>query len=466
MSTSYKANITIQCNTLISLTIPSDHFRSIIAAFLLLYIFTIFSNCILIFTLHKTKQLNTISNKLILIMSISDLGLGAIAFPAAVASSWLRYIYKSCVFEKIGFFLLQIFSYHSFSILTCISIDRYLRVTKMNRYNLYMNKYKMTVMIVVSLLTAAVVSTVSLVRPSFEQQIFVVCFDVVVVGFTCVVCMFLLKRLQNHVKNLREAMPNSLGSKTDGETTLAGTNVVALEKRIKFCDKIVGKSEPESFIPMPSGESEAASTNANFQGSSSRSGQTNVKSMQSKESVALGTNSTNLKQSEHYFRFLGKSKPNVDRSIPNEGPMSTNMNSTFLKPSLKFSRKSSHCNKMPLESKNSVASSTNGSVIRRHTGRLQENTNKELSAVKTIQVLLVLIFVIYVPYNISSLLWTYRKLWRKEVPGLKLELFYFWSSFVSVSNGGINAWIIIFGNTKSRRFVASMFRKNRVSNVT
>ena len=470
MSFLNKANMTIQCNTLISLTIPSDYFPSIVAGFLLLYIITISSNCILIYTLRKTKQLNTISNKLILMLSVSDLGLGAIAFPAAVASSSLRDNYKRCVFKKIGFFLIQIFSYLSFLILTCISIDRYLRVTKMNRYNLYMNKYRMIAMILISFLIAAMVSTVSLVRPSFEQQIFVVCFDVVVVGFTGVVYMFLLKRLQSHVKNLRKAMSNSLRSKTGGETKLAGTSVaVALEMRIKGCDKMVGKSEPRTFRPMPSGEAEAAGTNANFQESSSRflrkSGQTNVTSMQSKGSVALETNSTNLKQSEHYFRVPEKSKPNIDTSRPNEEPMSTNMNSTFLKPSFKLLRKSRHCSKMPLESKDSVASGTNGSVIRIRTGRSQENTNKELSAVKTIQVLLVLIFVTYVPYNISSLLWTYQKLWKKEDPGLKLELFYFWSSFVSVSNGGINAWIIIFGNTKSRRFVASMFRKKRVSNV-
>lgn len=407
------ANSTLQCNTLISLTIPHDYFPPIIAAVLLLYVTTIFSNCILIYALCKTKQLNTISNKLILVMSVSDLALGAIAFPAAVLSPSLRDIFKSCSFEKIGIFLLQIFSYFSILVLTCISIDRYLRVTKMNRYNLYMNKYRMKVMVLISLLAAAVVSTVSLLRPSFEQQIFVVCFDVVVVGFTAVVYMFLLKKLQNHAGSLRKSMPNSLGSKTGRETNPTCTSAIVSEVRINGCNGTMGQSQPE-----------------------------------------------------HNFRFLRKSKPSMGRSKPNGEPVSTNQNSMFSQSNFRSLRISRRGSEMQLASEISEAPGTNGSVTGRYTGISQENTNKELSAVKTIHVLLVLIFVTYVPYNISSLLWTYQKFWKKEDPGLKLDLFYFWSSFIGISNGGINAWIIIFGNTKTRRFVASIFRRNRVSNVT
>ena len=470
MPLSYGVNKTIQCNTLISLSIPRDHFPPIIAAFLLFYVITIFSNCILIYTLRKTKQLNTISNKLILIMSISDLGLGAIAFPTAVVAPSLGGIFKSCIFEKTGTFLLQIFSYFSLLVLTCISIDRYLRVTKMNRYNLYMNKCRMKLMVFISILAAAMVSMVSLVRTSFEQQIFVVCLDVVVVGFTGVVYTLLLKRLQNHIKSSRKAMPKSLGSKIGGETNATCTSTVDPPVRIKGCDRMVGKSQPETVIPMENGISMAASTSTDFEQSNGRflgkSRQNKVRITKSEEPTALGMNSTSLKLSEIHSRFLSKSKSNMGRSIPNEDSMSTNKNSNFSQSDIRFLRISRRSSKMPLESEISEVPGANGSVSGRYTDISQENTNKELSAVKTIQGLLVLIFVTYVPYNISSLLWTYQKFWKKEYPGLKLDLFYFWSSFIGISNGFINAWIIIFGNTRSRRFVASIFRKNKVNRVS
>ena len=469
MPLSYSANTTIRCNTLISLSISRDHFPPIIAAVLLLYVITIFSNSILIYTLRKTKQLNTISNKLILVMSISDLALGAIAFPAAMISPSLGGIFKSCLFEKTGTFLLQIFSYFSLFILTFISIDRYLRVTKMNRYNIYMNKYRMKLMVFISLLAAAMVSMVSLVRTSFEQQIFVVCLDVVVVGFTGVVYMLLLKRLQNHVKTARKAMPNSLGSKTGGETNATCTSTVASQVRIKGSDRMTRKSRPGSVILMENGISVAASTSINFEESNGgfhgKSRQNKVRLTKSEEPAALGLNSASLKLPKTYSRFLRKSKSNMGKSIPNEASTSTNRYSNFSQSDISYLRILRRSSKIP-ESEISEAPCANGYITGRYNNISQENTNKELSAVKTIQALLVLIFVTYVPYNISSLLWTYQKFWKKEDPGLQLDFFYFWSSFIGISNGFINAWIIIFGNTRSRRFVASIFRMNRANRVS
>ena len=57
----------------------------------ILSLITVFSNILLIYTLHETGQFKTISNKLILILSISDLGLGIFVFPLKLLSTqWKR----------------------------------------------------------------------------------------------------------------------------------------------------------------------------------------------------------------------------------------------------------------------------------------------------------------------------------------------------------------------------------------
>ena len=85
-----------------------------------------------------------------------------------------------------------------------------------------------------------------------------------------------------------------------------------------------------------------------------------------------------------------------------------------------------------------------------------------LSATKTIQVLILFTFVTYMPYHILSIPWTYYKWEKGSDLLLALNVFYSLSCVVAMFNASGNACIIIYGNQRSRKFIASLLRKNRM----
>ena len=225
-------DVKLSCMTLASFDVPPKHRVSMAIALTILILLTILSNAILMYTLYKTKQLNTISNKLIMIMSISDLCLGAIAFPMIVILRMKIHVLKGCALEKATAFITLSLSFFSFLMLYCISIDRYFRVMKMNRYNLYMNNFKMKMMIIASLTIAIIISLAPIVYPSFEQQVVSVSIGSFFVTFAIAVYIFLLRRLRSHTRHLKilgrvgpnsNAASNSTGTDTFGHNT-EGTN--------------------------------------------------------------------------------------------------------------------------------------------------------------------------------------------------------------------------------------------------
>ena len=327
-------DVKLSCMTLASFDVPPKHRVSMAIALTILTLLTILSNAILMYTLFKTKQLNTISNKLTMIMSISDLCLGAIAIPMIVFLRTKRHVLKGCALEKATSFITLSLSFFSFLMLYCISIDRYFRVMKMNHYNLYMNDFKMKLMIIASLVIATVISLAPIIYPSFEQQVVSVLIGSFFVIFAIVVYIFLLRRLRSHTRHFKR----------------------------------LGRVGPNS------------NATSNSTGTS-----------------ALGNNT--------------------------EGTNGTDFRST-------------------------------------------ESGNSQLSTTKTIHVLLMCLSISYGPFQIISCIWAYFKFREKTDPGLYLTLFHFWASFISLFNACGNSWIIIFGSKRSRRFVLSLFRNNRISNNT
>ena len=326
-------NVKPFCMTLASIDVPPKHHVSMAITFIILSLLTTLSNAILIYTLYKTKQLSTISNKLILVMSISDIGLGAIAFPMVAFFHIQRHVFKSCALDKAIAYVTLFFAFFSLLMLYCVSIDRYFRVMKMNKYNLYMNNFKMKVMIIASLTITTIISFAPIVYPSFEQQVVSVSIGSFFVIFAIAVYIFLLRRLRSHArhfKKLSRVGPNGQVASSTGTDTF-GNNTV-------------------------------------------------------------GTNDT------------------LSRST--------------------------------------------------------ENGSSQLSSTKTIQFLLIFLIISYGPYQIISCFWAYYKFQERTDPGFRLTLFHFWASFIAVFNACGNSWIIIFGSKRSRRFVSSLFRINRISNDT
>ena len=154
-----------------SICMPWSHLITWAVATSILSPITIISNSALMYGLYKTQQLTTITNKFILVMCISDLSTGVFVLPLIAILVCLKDTIRSCTFELYVQYIAFLLAYFSFFMLICISIDRYIHITKLNKYNQFMNEFRMKVAIVVSLVASASIACITIMFPSFPLQL-------------------------------------------------------------------------------------------------------------------------------------------------------------------------------------------------------------------------------------------------------------------------------------------------------
>ncbi len=262
------------------------------------------SNAILIYALYSTKQLNSITNKLILLMSISDFLMGIFSLPTMATMIALKDTFRSCTFERIVQYFAYMLAYFSFFMLMFISLDRYVHVTKLNRYSDFINEFRMKIATIVCFLITAIVAYITISLPSFVLQVVLNCSNLLGVILMCTLYAVVFRKIQYHAEN--------------------------------------------------------------------------------------------------YKRMLG----NVSKTEANK------------------------------------------------------NMQSELSATKTIRLVLVALLVQYLPYNIVSAFWAYHKMELREDPGLTLSTLEYLALLIVFSNHTINAAIFAYGNSKTRKFINNMVYKS------
>ncbi|XP_065065759.1 type-1 angiotensin II receptor-like [Rhopilema esculentum] len=159
------------CPSIWPLDMPWPHLITWSFFIALLSPITIISNAALIYGLYKLEQLDTITNKFILVMNISDLGTGIFILPSIAVMAALKNKFRNCVFEKVIQCTAFLLAYFSFFMLMCVSLDRYLHVTKLKKYNKFMNEFRMKVIVVFSFVTSAIIAYISIAFPSFPLQV-------------------------------------------------------------------------------------------------------------------------------------------------------------------------------------------------------------------------------------------------------------------------------------------------------
>ena len=286
------------------LDMPQSHLISWAIVTSILSPITILANSALIYGLYTKQHLNTISNKFIVLMSISDLCLGIFVFPLIVVIICLKDTFRSCNFELFVHYIALLFAYFSFFMLMCISTDRYIHVTRLNRYNQFMNPRRMKIATILSFFCSVLIASLSIRFVTVWLQL-AVCLS----GFSGVSLMFFLyslvfRKLAIHTEKFKR-MLEELGR---GEST-------------------------------------------------------------------------------------------------------------------------------------------------------SRETRKEFSAKKTIRFVLGALLVLYMPYNICSVVWAYHTYDGKVKPPFFLKVMMYWSYTLVFSNGAINAIILGYGNSVVRRFIFNRFRR-------
>eukprot|EP00794_Sanderia_malayensis_P007785 gene7785-8630_t len=288
-----------ECFSLWPTPLPKEYQVLFFVILLVLALFTIIANGILLYSLYKTNQLTSITGKLIFLMNISDLLSGIIAYPFAAAMFFVDY--AACIVKLGAQFITFLFAYMSFFMLFGVAIDRYLHVTKLNKYQMLVNEFRMKIYITISVVMSIAISLVSTIFSS----------------------SFPLKVVLNSI------------------------NVITIIQMLLIYSMI-------------------------------------------------------SRQIDHHSRNVPQSN------------ISTRQN--------------------------------------------RQQTRQRFSGTRTIRIVVIMMLVLFMPYNVTSMFWSYYKLQKREKPGLLLNVLESFSFMIIFLNTGVNAIIYGYGNSTTRNYIAGMFK--------
>ena len=200
-----------------SIGLPRHHMLMYIIIPCLISLLIITVNTILIYTLYRTGQYNTASNKLLIVLSISDLITG-IFLPPYYA--FIAFAIESCGIMKTVEMIWLISLYFSFNISCCITVDRYLHIKKANRYQEIMKNSRL----IIAISAAFVVATLNIIAltilPSF-----------LVILFSCLlsICSIILMAILNwSMKRSLKSHSTKMVSRTSNFSNVTvGQDVIA-----------------------------------------------------------------------------------------------------------------------------------------------------------------------------------------------------------------------------------------------
>ncbi|XP_065066118.1 C-X-C chemokine receptor type 1-like [Rhopilema esculentum] len=197
---------TYYCPSIWPLDMPWPHLITWSFFTALLSPITIISNAALIYGLYKMRQLNTITNKLILVLNISDLGTGIFILPSIAVMAALKVKYRNYVFELVLQYSTFLLAYFSFFMLICVSLDRYLHVTKLKKYNAFMNEFRMKVIVVFNFVMSAVIAYISMAFPSFPLQIVLNLSNLICILFVFILYSIVLRRIATNAERMKKML--------------------------------------------------------------------------------------------------------------------------------------------------------------------------------------------------------------------------------------------------------------------
>ena len=208
-----------KCRSSLPFDMPWSHLITWAVATSILSPITIMSNSALIYGLYKTQQLTTITNKFILVMCISDLATGIIFLPLIVIRICFKDIIHNCTFQFYVHYIGLLFAYFSAFTLMCISIDRYIHVTKLNKYNQFMNEFRMKVVIVFSLVASASIACITIMFPRFPQQLAVNLLDLAAVSFMFLLYTLVFRKIAIHTEKFKRMLEEQGTIQSTGRET-------------------------------------------------------------------------------------------------------------------------------------------------------------------------------------------------------------------------------------------------------
>ncbi len=293
------------------LNVPEPHLLAWSITCAILSPITVTFNALLIAVMFKIGDTKSITSNLVIVMSISDIGIGSIVLPLIFAMVTFEGLRQNCAFQSATQFAAFSFGYMSFFMLIAIAVDRYIRMSLLTKYDSVMNKFRMKCLIIAIICVSLFMAIIAMFFMSFPLHMATIAANIIVIGAVYIIYTALLYRLDKQSAKHNES-PGS-------------------------CERKVRKS---------------------------------------------------------------------------------------------FARKR------------------------------RSRRKRDIAVVRTVKILLGTIFVMYMPYNVLTSIWTYYKLYKREDPGVKRDVAVFWSYICLFMNSIANVLVYGYGNGKIRNYVVSFVRKS------
>ena len=194
------------CSTTIPLEIPRRHLIIWVIFSFILSLWSITSNSVLIYALHKTIQLKNATGKFLAAMSLSDLLLGFAIFPMVIAIILMKLNggKRNCALEIVTRYFGMGSIYFSGFMLLAVAYDRYLHVSKLMRYHEFMTSCRMKSIIVASIVASNIPMVTALFVPAIYFQVIILVVDITAITAICILYKSVLKRVRSHSLRIRK----------------------------------------------------------------------------------------------------------------------------------------------------------------------------------------------------------------------------------------------------------------------
>ena len=214
------------CNTVIP-HMPWMYSATLAAMFIAISIYIVVANAVLLYSLYKTNQLTTITNKFMFLMSICDLVTGFLVTPLIAARLIIDDKFKTCFMQKTAQFLGAVSLRFSFCMLVAIAVDRYFHVTKLTRYQDFMNDFKMKAVVAFSVVLSIFTAIMVLVHVDLKihQAINAVCR---LLAMVCVIVLYykISKQIRVHALTIDVQLSNSKDAQVQTRQRLSSTKSI------------------------------------------------------------------------------------------------------------------------------------------------------------------------------------------------------------------------------------------------
>lgn len=193
----------------------------------MIMIISLISNSLLLYSLAKTKQIYTNTQRFIIAMSISDLLQAVLVMPSTATTIAIREKHKSCMLDQLTHFGFYLFGYFSYFMLMSITFDRLYILRRHLRVPKALSTKQMASFLTTCFIVTFTGSYLGVKFISFRYQVTLMIINIGLIGFVFISYSCLLHKVRIHNTSVTKNLADSnFKGKVSAKVNVNASNVV------------------------------------------------------------------------------------------------------------------------------------------------------------------------------------------------------------------------------------------------